>query len=58
MPASTIPSPAGLSGTAVRSDPIRATNTAPDRPSWTSVKPKRLDDEEEPQRLGHPDRAR
>ena len=38
-PASTIPRPAGLSGTAVSSEPIRATNTAPDRPSDTSAKP-------------------
>ena len=32
-PASTMPSPAGLSGTAVSSEPMSATKTAPDSPS-------------------------
>ena len=35
-PASTTPSPAGVSGTAVSSDPVRATKNAPLIPSWTS----------------------
>ena len=50
-----MPRPAGLSGTAVSSEPMSATNTAPDRPSETSVEAERLDDEEQAEPLGHPD---
>ena len=38
-PAWAKPSPAGLSGMAVSSEPISATKTAPDRPISTSGKP-------------------
>ena len=54
-PAWANPRPAGLSGMAVSSEPIRATNTAPDRPSWTSGKPSACTTMPEPQALGHPD---
>ena len=42
IPASTMPRPAGLSGTAVSSEPMRATNTAPEMPSSTSGNPNAL----------------
>jgi hypothetical protein len=38
-PSSTTPRPAGLSGTAVSSEPISATKKAPEIPSETSEKP-------------------
>ena len=53
-----MPSPAGLSGTAVSSDPMSATKTAPDSPSDDVREPERLDHEEEAQPLGQPDDAR
>ena len=39
MPASTMPRPPGVSGTAVSSEAERATNMAPLRPRLRSVKP-------------------
>ena len=44
-----------MSGTAVSSEPHRATKNAPLMPRWTSGKPEGLDDEEEAHRLGRPD---
>ena len=55
MPARPRPRPAGLSGTAVSSDPMKATKNAPEMPSETSGKPERLDDQPQAQALGRPD---
>ena len=54
-PAWANPRPAGLSGMAVSREPMSATKTAPDRPSWTSSKPSAWTTMLQPQALGHPD---
>ena len=54
MPASTMPSPAGVNGTAVSSEATSATKKAPLMPSEMS-KPEGVDDEEQAQGLGRPD---
>ena len=57
MPASTMPRPAGVKGTAVSSEATRATKKAPLMPSEMS-KPEGIHDEEQPQRLRRPDEHR